>query len=279
MTSATSLQNTLKFARSYLFVPASRTERIAKALAARADVVIVDLEDAVALESKQTARSQLAQYLDAAPADTRVVVRINAIETEWYASDAELCRHRAVMAVMLPKAEHALSLADLTAKLASEKPLIPLVETARGVWNAKEIAAVPNVLRLALGPLDLQVDLGVQGDEALAPHRAHLVLASRVAGVLAPIDGPTASFDDAAVISADAQRGRREGFSGKLCIHPKQVDAVNGAFSPSAAEIEWAQRVMAVNQASGGQAATLDGAMLDRPVYARAEAILQRVRS
>ena len=153
--------------------------------------------------------------------------------------------------------------------------LLPLVETARGCHGARRLAATAGVDRLVFGSIDLQLDLGIDGDgDELLAFRSALVLASRLGGCAAPVDGVSTAIDDAAVVLGDAGRARREGFSGKLCIHPKQVAAVNAAFSPAASELDWARRVIAAARASGGAAVALDGKMVDLPVIRRAEALL-----
>jgi hypothetical protein len=142
------------------------------------------------------------------------------------------------------------------------------IETARGLWNALDIAQAHGVQRLAFGALDFRLDLGLPdaGYEQLGTYRAQLVLASRVAGIAPPADSPTPALNDEALIRAEAVRARNLGFGAKLCVHPSQVSAVNGAFVPSTQELEWARRVVEAARASGGAAIALDGKMIDRPV-------------
>jgi len=234
--------------RSYLFVPADRPERFAKALGAGADVVIVDLEDAVAPQDKNAARSALQAWL--ARSEGRVVVRINSVDTPWFADDLRACRSPNVAAVMLPKAERAADLAAI-----EHDALLPLVETAAGIDAVRDIARAPRVQRLVFGSIDLQLDLGITGDgDELLLFRSQLVLASRLAGLMPPVDGVSTAIDNTAQLEADAQRARRLGFGAKLCIHPKQVDTVNRSFSPSAVDIAWARRVLDAAAAAGGAA-------------------------
>lgn len=257
--------------RSLLFVPATRPERVAKAFASGADDVIIDLEDAVAPGDKDAARAALATVLDPA---RPVIVRINGTGSVWYEHDLAACMHAGVAAVMLPKAETA---ADARAVHdACKLPVIALIETARGLWNALEIAQASGVQRLAFGALDFRLDLGLPdaGYEQLRTHRDRLVLASRIANIAPPIDAPTAAFDDPGAVRADAALARQQGFGGKLCIHPSQVSIVNEAFSPSAAEIEWARKVVAAANTSGCAAVAVDGKMVDRPVIDLAARIL-----
>ncbi len=259
-------------ARSLLFVPASRPEHFDKALAAGADVVIVDLEDAVAPHEKERARAALAAWLDPA---RPVLVRINAVDTPWFGEDLALCAHPGVAAVMLPKAEHIDDLARLRAAGAAQ--LVPLIESAAGMAALATIAAAPGVQRLAFGSIDLQVDLGMRDalEDELLYFRSRLVLASRLAGLQAPVDGVSTSLDDAERLRVDVLRARRLGFGGKLCIHPRQVEGVNRHFAPSEAEQAWARRVLEAAAAAAGAAVALDGRMIDKPVILRAQAILR----
>ncbi len=263
--------------RSYLFVPADRPERFAKALACGADTVIVDLEDAVAPADKARARSHLVQWLALAcdPGLPPVVVRINAADTEWFRDDLAACRGPGVQAIMLPKSERVDMLAQTA--LATGVRLIALVETALGFDNLRAIANAPEVLRIAFGSIDFQLDLGITGDgEELLAFRSQLVLASRVAGLPPPIDGVSTSIRDAAEVTADASRARRLGFGAKLCIHPAQVQAVNLAFSPGEQELAWARRVVEAAAGAGGAAVAVDGKMVDRPVLLRAQGLLRQ---
>jgi citrate lyase subunit beta/citryl-CoA lyase len=255
--------------RSYLFVPGDRPERIAKARASGADAVVVDLEDAVAPANKAAARAAVAGALDAAQP---VVLRINGADTGWFDDDAKLAAHPGVSAVMLPKAGAVEAVAALRA--VAGRPVIALVETAAGMAALPALAA-SGIARLAFGSIDFQLDLDIADDDAaLLPFRMHLVLASRVAGLPPPVDGVTTALDDAARIDADARRARSLGFGGKLCIHPKQVAIVNAAFSPTAAELQWAQCVVAAAAAADGAAVAVDGKMVDAPVLARARRLL-----
>jgi len=260
-------------ARSYLFVPGDRPERYAKALASGADAVIVDLEDAVPPERKENARAALAAWLS--PAHP-VVVRINAADTAWHRDDLLACRHPGVAAVMVPKAERADVLAELDL---DEVPLLPLIESAAGFEQLRAIAAVRGVQRLAFGAIDFQLDMAMRASyDELIHFRSQIVLASRLAGLAAPIDSPSVAIDDASEVEREARAARRLGFGAKLCIHPRQLDAVHRSFEPSAQEQAWAHDVLALAAASGGAAVALDGKMIDKPVILRATAILAEVR-
>ena len=256
--------------RSLLFVPGSRPDRFDKALAAAASAVIVDLEDAVEPAAKDAARDALRAWLS--PAHP-VIVRINAAETPWFADDLALCGAPGVAAVMLPKAESADALAAV--RQAGATLLLPLIESAAGFAALSVIAAAPGVAALAFGSIDLQVDLGLRDahEDELLFFRSQIVLASRLAGVAPPIDGVSTAIDDEARLHVDVRRARRLGFGGKLCIHPRQVAAVNRGFAPSAEECAWAQRVLDASAAAGGATVAVDGKMVDKPVLLRAQAI------
>lgn len=258
--------------RSYLFVPASRPERIAKALAAGAGAVIVDLEDAVAPDAKTEARHSLASWL--AQAQGRVLVRVNAADTQWFADDLAICAQAPVAGVVLPKAERPADLAGIRA-VAPGKRVFPLIETAAGYDAVRELASSPGVERLVFGSIDFQVDLGIDGElDELLMFRSGLVLASRLAGIASPVDGVSTAIDDADTLRADVERSRKLGFGAKLCIHPRQVAVVNAAYQPSAADVDWARRVLDAAEKSGGAAVAVDGKMVDKPVILKARAIL-----
>lgn len=264
--------------RSYLFVPADRPERIAKALASGADAVIVDLEDAVATDAKVRARAALADTLRDAAGGTQLVVRVNGADTPWFDADLGLCANPAVAAVMLPKAGQRDDLAEVRRAL-PDTPVLALVETAEGFDQLRRIARSPGVARLAFGTIDFQLDLGIAGEEdALLHFRSVFVLESRLAQLAAPIDGVTTAVGDADRVATDTARARRLGFGAKLCIHPNQIEAVNRGLSPSVAEIDWAERVVAAMARAGGAAVAVDGKMVDRPVLLRAEAVLRQPR-
>ena len=241
--------------RSYLFVPGNRPERFDKALAAGADAVIIDLEDAVPPAEKDAARAAAAAWLSPA---RPVLVRVNAMDTAAFPADLELCRHAGVVGVVLPKAER-LDDPDLLGIIGATKPLLPLIETALGLWNAPAIARTPGVQRLLFGSIDFQVDLGIRGDDGdqLLFFRSQLVCVSRVAGLSPPVDGVTTAIDDAALVRADTLRARRLGFGGKLCIHPRQLPVVHAGFGPDAEEIAWANRVLTAAAGAGGATQSL----------------------
>ncbi len=289
MTSIQSLgSHSLALVSTFLFVPATRPERFAKALASGAGGVIIDLEDAVAAVDKLSARAALVAGVAALPQEQRgrVLVRVNAVGSVWHADDVAVAAGlvaQGIAGVMLPKAERAEDIAAVASAWVGgqgrDAVLIPLVESLGGLDALDVLARAPRVLRLALGHIDLQVDLGMAcGDDEseLASVRLALVMASRRAGLAAPIDGVTTATDDNARLQHDAARSRRFGFGAKLCIHPAQVAGVHAAFAPTADEIAWSHRVLEAARHHGSGAFSLDGRMVDAPVLRIAERNLAR---
>lgn len=256
---------------SYLFVPGNRPERFGKALASGADQVILDLEDAVAPADKLAAREAVRASLDP---EYPAAVRINSADSEWFEQDLTLCGMPGVAAVVLPKAAQ---VADVARVIAAGAPqVLALIESAEGIANANALAASEGVSRLMFGSIDFSVDLGIEGDEReLDYFRSVLVLASRLAGIAPPVDGVTTAIDDVDLLRRETLRGKRFGFGGKLCIHPKQLATVHATYLPSNEEVHWAMRVLDAARAAGGGAVAVDGKMVDRPVMVRAEGILQ----
>ena len=272
----------ISLARSFLFVPANRPERFAKALASGAGAVIIDLEDAVAPDAKPAARAQLAQAWAGftGPEQARLVVRVNAAGTPWHLEDLQLMANLAAEGlggVVLPKAEAPDMLRTLAAHTGTTCALLPMVETAAGLAAIDALAGCPRVCRLVFGNLDFQADVGMAcgPDEAeLAPVRLALVLASRRAGLAAPVDGVTAALHDTDQLRSHTARSQRFGFGARLCIHPAQIAVVNAGLGPSAKEVDWALRVLAHQQRTGEGVFTLDERMVDAPVLKLAQRTL-----
>jgi len=267
----------MKLPVTYLFVPGNRPERFAKALAAGADAVILDLEDAVSPRDKDLARNHVRQWVEAhRDARERVVVRINDGATSWYEADLDLLRQAGVRFAMLPKAETSEQIDAVRAVLPPDGRVLPLIETAHGLNNVEAVASTRGVQRLTFGTLDYGVDLDLSGDErGLIYPAARIALASRCAGLAAPVAGVTPAIDDDARLLADLAFSRALGFGAKLCIHPRQADVIRKALLPTAAEVDWAKRVLAAAEGADG-AIRVDGRMVDRPVLRRAQTIVDR---
>lgn len=261
---------TLAFSSNFLFVPGTRPERFSKALDSGANGVVLDLEDAVPEEDKDDARNAIRTAWSSFTAEQkkRLVIRSNSPGSKFYAADLILAQELNIACILIPKSESQDEI-NGAALVLPNTTIIPMIETAIGLENIREIANSNRVIRLALGNLDLQADLGMicdQNETELQTARFQIVLASRLAQIAPPIDGVTPSTDDLERINRDAQRAKAMGFGGKLCIHPKQVSIVKSAFMPSQDEINWAQRVIDADKASKGGAVKLDGRMIDRPV-------------
>jgi citrate lyase subunit beta / citryl-CoA lyase len=247
-----------------LFVPANRPERFVKAAASGADAIILDLEDAVAPDQKNFARSKLETAFTTLP----VFVRINAATTTWHEADLAAVATLNVAGIILPKAEMGKSLDNVALR---PHPVFALIETARGMAEARSIASTTGVARMVFGSLDYCAELGLAHErECLLAARSELVLASRCAGIEAPIDGVTTSTDDSELVADDARYARKLGFTGKLAIHPLQVGPIADGFRPLPADVEWATRILE----SGDGVALVGNTMVDEPVRIRARQIL-----
>jgi citrate lyase subunit beta/citryl-CoA lyase len=261
-------------ARSWLFVPATRPDRFAKAAASGADRIIIDLEDAVGVETKDAARDALPEA--SIPQSVPVYVRVNAASTAWFQRDLAVVASLRITGILLPKVDSQADVARAVNRLPSEFRVVPIIETASGAWNVLAVAQSPNVERLVFGALDFQLDTGMYDEGGTFDFiRSRVTVASRVAKIAAPVDSVCLSINDDALIAADAARGRRFGCCGKLCIHPNQVRVSNATFRPTDDEIEWAKSVLAERASRPADAVfSHRGALVDRPVIERANQIV-----
>lgn len=261
-------------ARSLLVVPGHRQDRFDKALKSGADVIMLDLEDAVGPDLKTVARKNIDDWLGDGG---QGIVRINGMDSPWYEEDIAMLAGRQC-AVMLPKVPSAEHITCLLERLVSGSCVVPALETAAGILAAEKICAVPGVVRVVLGNADLASELGIHHADwsAFQYARSHMVLASAVCGVAPPLDGVTASINDLTALTMDARRGAELGFGGKACLHPRQVPVVNEVFSPSVEDSNWARDV--VSAAGDGSVAVLNGQVIGKPVVDRARWLLSRRR-
>ena len=275
--------------RSLLFVPGDRPDRFAKAVASGADALILDLEDSVVAEKKAAAREAVAVFL-ARPRTIPIFVRVNPL---GMATDEDL---RCIVpknpdGIVLPKAEGAVSVRDLDVRLEAlgdtRSLILPIAtETARAVFALGSYAEAPRLAGLTWGAEDLPAAIGaITAREAegrlTAPYEMlrSLTLFAAHAANTAAIETVYPDIKDEAGLKAYALRGRRDGFSGMLAIHPAQVPVINAAFTSSEAEIALARRVIAAFAAHPGAGAIqLDGKMLDRPHLSQAERLLAQAR-
>jgi citrate lyase subunit beta / citryl-CoA lyase len=272
------IDNPIGYASTFLFVPGNRPERFAKALSSGAHAIIIDLEDAVAEEDKAVARSAIKHAWPGFSSEERkrIVIRSNAPGTRFYGEDLMLAEELSIACLLIPKSE-SIDQINGAAEVLPTTAIIPMIETARGLQQIDAIANAQQVIRLALGNLDLQADLGMVCDTQeteLQVARFGLVLASRLAEIAPPIDGVTTATDDIDRITADALRSKRLGFGAKLCIHPKQVPIVSKAFTPTEAELHWSNQVIEADKASKGGVVKLNGRMIDRPVVLLAKRLV-----
>jgi (S)-citramalyl-CoA lyase len=263
--------------RSALFVPGSRPERFAKALAAGADAVIVDFEDAVEEPLKRQARDHLSAFLQNNP-QASVWVRVNAPDHAEHAADLAFCKqHAGVAGVLLPKVESA---AQVAAVWQTGKPIWPIIESAKGLLALESIAHAPGVERLSFGGLDLALDLNLNSGTLAAQMfldqaRMSVQLHSRGADLLPPLDGVHPAIGDPEGLHRAIRHAYDMGYGGALCIHPKQVPVIHAALAPSAEDLGWARKVVDASAAANGAGAfQLDGQMVDAPVLLRAQRLL-----
>jgi citrate lyase subunit beta/citryl-CoA lyase/(S)-citramalyl-CoA lyase len=264
-----------------LFVPGNRPERFGKAIMTAADAVCVDLEDAVPPDQKEKARDLVFKDWLGQPKTPipKRGVRINGLSTlAGFADVAAL--HEAIGwgdFLMIPKTQSASELDNVRAAIGADcPPLWPIVESAKGLENAFAIAAVEGVGGVLFGGADFSADIGSTMDwDALFYARGRLAAACGAAGVEL-LDVPYLDVKDPEGLAATTARIKAMGFTGRACIHPDQVDVVNAAFTPTEAEIARAKRVIAALAEAKGQAALLDGKMIEKPVILAAQRVLER---
>lgn len=257
--------------RSWLFAPGHNEKLLRQVFEVGADIVLLDLEDAVPPNIKGRAREMVALVV----AQRECWVRVNRAGSEVGALDLAAVAGRTA-GIRVPKVESA---ADV-AWVAERAPGVPLdctIESARGVVAAFEIASAPACTFLSYGGLDLAADLGINdGDQETLFARSYLVVAARAANKPPPSDGVHTMLYDDDGLRREAEAARRLGFFGKSAIHPRQVPIIHEVFAPTPEELEWAKRVLAAFEASGGAATrTADGEFVDLPVAERARRLVQ----
>jgi citrate lyase subunit beta/citryl-CoA lyase len=256
---------------AYLFCPASRPDRYQKALDA-ADFAILDLEDAVAPADKAAARQAL---LDNPVDPDAVIVRVNAMGTEYFDADLQSVRSTEYQRIMVPKAEDPEAIARL-----GGFEVIALCETARGVLRAPEIAEVSSVVGLMWGAEDLMVSLDGRSSrredgsylDVARSARSTVLLTAGAQGVAA-IDAVVLDFHNDEQLSREAMDAANSGFTGKACVHPNQVATVRATWVPTSDQVTWARRVL--DTANGGGVEVVDGSMVDEPLARLARNVLR----
>ena len=263
--------------KTWLFVPATRIDRVKKAFASGTDAVIVDLEDAVATTDKVQARKDLQVYYNS-QAYQPIWVRINKAGSEEFFKDVVLCQQMPNLAgVLLAKAEQASDIESV--HQLTDLPVIALIETALGLYQIDSMAKSAGLLAFSYGFLDLcndlQVHVGTAAADVIANQiRYQLLLTSKVHQLLAPIDTVYTDFNDGKGLGQRVQLWSQMGMSGMLCIHPKQVATVKQSLQPTDADIEFARRVIEEYERSGQAVFKIAGQMVDAPVIERCRQLL-----
>jgi len=279
--------------RTWLFVPGNNARRVDRALNAGADAAILDLEDAVAVAEKVAARSAVADGLTR-PRTARAYVRVNALDTGYTFGDLEAAVVPGLDGIVLPKVERAadIQMVDWVIGELEKKrgltpgsvDLMPILETGRGVADARAICAALNgggrLKRVSFGAGDYTRDMGMEwtmGEAEIAPAQAEVVLASRVAGLQPPVDTVFVHIREHAAFRASCLRVRQMGFQGKLLIHPDQVAPANETFTPSPDELAKARKIVAAfreEEAAGLASIQVDGHFVDYPIVEKARRVV-----
>jgi citrate lyase subunit beta/citryl-CoA lyase len=280
--------------RSFLFAPGNHARKVEKVFDCGADHVILDLEDAVAKVEKVATRTLVVEALKR-PRKGGAYIRVNAFNTEFCYGDAVAVVGPGLDGIVLPMVEsheQLLAFDWLVGSLERERGLapggidiIPIIETAKGIANARAIAAAgTRVKRMAFGAGDYTLDVNMEwtlAESELEHARAEMVVASRAAGLDSPIDTVWVHIKDLDGLAGSAKRARQLGFQGKMCIYPPQVERVNRAFTPTETEVAFARRVVAAFEQAereGSSSIQLDGYFIDYPIVYKARRTLDLVR-
>jgi citrate lyase subunit beta/citryl-CoA lyase len=270
--------------RSWLFVPADSERKTAKALASEADAIILDLEDSVAPAQKPAAR-EIVRALEAG-ATPQLWVRVNPLASEFHKDDLDVLANSAIHGIVLPKAESGTDVEQLASRTGNIPIHAIVTETAASLFGlmSYRVPGVP-LAAMSWGAEDLSAALGAaskyDADGALSftyKMARSLCLAGAVAAGVQPVDGVFADFRDAEGLRAEAEAAAREGFTGKLAIHPDQVAVINAAFSPGAEEVAHAEAIVAAFEAEPHAGVlSVGGRMVDRPHLLQARRVLERL--
>lgn len=272
--------------QSYLFVPGAKERIIKKALTSKADVVIIDLEDAVAEKEKENARQLLSTIeIEGTPKETTLCVRINGIDTCHWQSDLKAVSKAKINCIMIPKCESAEEIEQLM-HFAGQNSIdifliIPLIESAKGVLNAYEIAKSHDyVQRLAFGAIDYSLDIGATPSKQqmeLIFAKSMLINSSAAAGIEGPIDCPYVDFNNEEGFIESVTNAKNLGMQAKLLIHPKQIELLHRLYMPSEEEIDYSKAIVELFEealSNGKAAIAYDGKMIDYPVYEQAKRVI-----
>jgi citrate lyase subunit beta/citryl-CoA lyase len=280
--------------RTFLFAPGNHPRRVEKALSLDADAVILDLEDACPIAEKKATRAVVVAACQR-PRTGLGYVRVNAASTEFGYGDIVAVVQKGVDGIVLPKVETAdevRAVEWVISNLEAERDLpagafdvIPIIETSKGMANIRAItAAGTRVKRIAFGAGDFTLDMSMEWTRAeaeLLPYRSECVLASRAAGIEAPLDTVWVDLKDAEGFKASTRHVKGLGFQGKMCIHPDQVAVANEILTPSVAEVDWSRKAVEAFKAAekaGSASIQLEGKFIDYPIVYRARRVLETMQ-
>ncbi|MED1607549.1 CoA ester lyase [Cytobacillus kochii] len=267
---------------TFLFVPGNNEKKLGKIDKYPIDVIIIDLEDAVVVEEKKEARALVYNFLKERNNTTKnlkIYIRINALTTQWFFDDINMINKlKHIDGIMIPKCENQTPIDLSTELLNSDLEILPLIETANGVNNTNLILNHPAVTRVAFGSVDFALDIGVnwseEGIERLYAMNK-IVLDSKLQGALPPIDAVFPLINNKENFLKDAHKGKQIGFTGKLLIHPQQIEWVNDVYKPTDDQLDWCNRVIALYENTQNKGAThIDGKLIDRPIYLLAKRLI-----
>lgn len=273
--------------RSALYVPGDAPDKLRKALDRGADELIVDLEDAVLPVNKAKARDIVWMWVDGIrETEVKIWVRINPHGPDREADVRALAKCSELAGFVAAKTENLAEIEALDAlltELGSDAKVVPLLESANAIFNAREIAGGPRVERLQVGEADLRADVGVTpgaDERELLYSRSHVVFASAAAGISPPIAPVSVEFRDLEAYRASTEATARLGFVGRACIHPAQVPVSNEVFTPSAEEVAKAQALLDrfTGENAAGVGVDADGRMVDEAVFRQARNVVARAR-
>ncbi|SDH69736.1 citrate lyase subunit beta / citryl-CoA lyase [Alteribacillus persepolensis] len=276
--------------RSWLFVPGNNRTLLQKAETLEADIIIYDLEDAVAINEKEEARKIAIDALYSSKKN--VFVRVNSLESPYYMDDIDYFLknyQKELRGVVLPKAsdsnqiklvENILQHCEDKYRVQDPLEIVPIIENATGLQFCYEISnASPRINQVAFGAIDYSLDVNITPSKngfELMYARAHIANASRAAGILQPIDTVYANFNHIDGLQEEVEIAKRQGFAGKLIIHPNQIQVVNKSFVPTEQEVLEAQKILKVAETTGQSVFQLNGKMIDEPLIKKARLTLQK---
>ena len=254
-----------------LFVPGIRFDRFEQALQSGADTIIIDLEDSVSETQKDVARNNLVKF---SRKNTNIFVRVNDLDSPHVKDDLDCIEQCGDVGLMLSKSEDPSAITQWLSLHKTNRHILCLIETVRGLAAISELMRHKNVMGCAFGHFDFSTDLGCEADlSVLAPYRAELVLQSKLHGKAAPLDCVTADISDIDQLRLDCNDAKKRGFGGKMLIHPSQVKTAQSVFLPSKEEYDNAKKLV---EASAEQAVLQhEGKMIDKPILKKAKQLIE----